>query len=322
MRLATYGSGRTITELVRQIRPGPHRLVAAVVHSPQRGRQDLGVLTVGEPLDLQTTTDLHAVLASGDVDLLLYGGLLGDTHERVMSACAETGVDMIHACFAHPRLALPPETLAQLTEAAERSGARILGTGVMPGMWLDVLPALLATCVPDPVHIRARRISDLSSWGVEVLRQELGLGGPRAGPAPRYDAVLRESAQELADALGLDAVELRSQGGAITAAAAIRVGQIDVPAGTVEGFDHHVTAHAGGEEVFDLSWLALPEPETRGLRLGLDLTLVGGDGEELIVHARSPADPYPATAARMLKAVGPLTRLPPGLHLPAALAVA
>jgi hypothetical protein len=175
--------------------------------------------------------------------------------------------------------------------------------------------------VPDPVRIRARRISDLSSWGVEVLRQELGLGEPGDGPASRYDAVLRESAAELADALGLETVELRSDGGVVTAATALRVGQIDVPAGTVEGFDHHVTAHAGGEEVFDLSWLALPEPETRGLGLGLDLTLVGGDGAELVVHARSPADPYPATAARMLKAIGPLRRLPPGLHLPASLAV-
>jgi hypothetical protein len=321
LRLATYGSGRLIAELLRQLPQTPHSLVAAVVHSPDRAGADLGELTVGAAIGVRTTTDLEQALQHGDVDVLLYGGLVGEIHEHAMRCCATAGIDLVHTCFVHPDVALGRLASGQLAAAARASGARILGTGVLPGMWLDVLPALLATCLPDAVRISGRRVSNLSSWGAGVLRHELGLGEPPRGPAARYDAVLRESAQELVDALEIEDATVSSEGGVVLASSAVQVGGIDVATGHVVGFDQRVVVHAAGEQVIELSWIALPDPEAQSLRPGLELTLVGGDGAPLTVHAISPPDPYPGTVARMIKSIGPLRRLPPGLHLPAALAV-
>ena len=45
-----------------------------------------------------------------------------------------------------------------------------------PGFLLDALAVVLATSMPDPVSVFARRVSDISTWGPTVLRSELGFG--------------------------------------------------------------------------------------------------------------------------------------------------
>lgn len=322
LRLAVYGSGRLATELLHQIPHTRHRVVLGIVHSPHRAGHDLGDLTIGRHLDLPTTADLPAALDRVEVDLLLYTGLLGETHQRVLEQCAETGVDVIHTSFVHPRIGLPAEVTEQLTGAAGTSGARLLGTGLLPGLVLDVMPALLATALPDPVTIVGRVGSDLSTWGKEVLREELGVGRTENGTAWRYEAVMRESAEQLIDALGLDRVELRSEGGLRLAEAPVQVGPLAVEAGQIEGFEQRVIGADGDDTVLDLSWIAVPDARARGVHLGLELELTGGDGASTRVRLQGPPDPYPGTAARMLKAIGPLRRMEPGIHLPASLAIA
>jgi hypothetical protein len=322
LRLATYGTGRLITEALRQLPPTGHQVALGVVHSPERGGKDLGELTLGHPLGIVTTADLAGGLAGTSVDLLLYGGLWGPAHEHVMQQCAEAGVDVVHTCFAHPRVGLEPDVRERLDSSARASGARILGTGILPGLLLDVLPAALASGLPDPVTVTAGVVSDLTSWGPDVLRHELGVGEAKQGTAVRYDAIMRESAYQLADAFGVEFTELRSVGGLVLAEVAGEIATIPVAPGQVEGFDQRVIGVVGSETLVDLAWIAVPTPRARGLREGLELTLTGGDGGTARVRLTWTGDPYPGTAARMLKTIGPLRRLPAGVHLPAALAIA
>lgn len=320
-RLATYGSGRLIAETVRQLPASPHELVAAVVHSPQRAGKDLGHLVGLEPVGVETSADLAGVLAGAGVEVMLYGGVLGDTHLEVMQRCAEAGVDLVHTCFAHPGAWMEEPARERLAASAAASGARILGTGLLPGLKTDVLPALIATGMPDPVRVTVRVVSDLSAWGDLVLKEELGVGGTEAGTAWRFDAIMRESVLELAEALHVQVDEIRTDGGLLMAPAPVQIGSFAVAAGQVEGFDQHATAMVGGERRFDVSWLALPAPETRGLERSIHLSLVGGDEQPVELKVNGTEDPYPGTAARMLKSIAPLRRMPAGIHLPAQIAV-
>jgi hypothetical protein len=72
----------------------------------------------------------------------------------------------------------------------------------------------------------------------------------------------------------------------------------------------------------ELRWLGLPDPAARGLDPRVELAVAAGDGTEIAVEIVTPLDPYPGTAARMIRAVELLGSLPPGFHTPAALAVA
>ncbi len=325
-RVAIYGSGRTAGELVKELRHSRHVLAAAIVHSARRAGQDLGVLTIGEPIGVTATADLDAALRSGTFDVLLYVGLSSERQSEVMAACAEAGVDVVHACFVHPRVALGEELYRRLADRAVATGARIVGTGMIPGLWLDVLPSLLSSGLPAPVSVRGRRLSDISSWGGDVLRHELGVGSTQTGASPRIDLILRESAHMIADALNLGEFSLETRGGFALAEKPVRVGEIEVVPGQVEGFRQELVVTAAGRERVRLEWSGLAEVASRvsnsGEAAAVELHLTGGDGSEIALQVNPPLDPYPGTAARMVRAITAMGTLPPGLHPTTVLPVA
>lgn len=317
VRVGVFGSGRTATELVAALRRTRHVITAWVVHSPHRAGTDLGELTGGPPLGVIASTDLEGAVCSTDVDLLLYAGLSGDEHQRAMALCAEHGVDMVHACFVHPAVALSAASYQELAALTAASGARIVGTGMIPGLWLDVLPVLLTSALPAPVSVRAERGSNISSWGDDVLRTEIGVGTRRTGTATQIDALLRESAMMIADALDLLDPAVESRGGLVLAAEDRQVGAVPVRRGEVEGFHQEAVVVIDGIERVNLTWSGLAEI---GGEHDVELLLTGGDGSELRVRVSAPVDPYPGTAARMVRAVDGIQRLMPGLHPTSALA--
>jgi|GEM_PF-1968240 len=321
--IGIYGSGRTATELVRALHQTEHVVTAAVVHARHRAGTDLGLLTTGEPLGLPATADLRAAMESGSFEVLLYAGLSGETHEEAMALCAEAGIDMVHACFVHPGVALAADVHRQLAESAARSGARIVGTGMIPGLWLDVLPSLLVSGLPAPVSVRARRTSDITAWGTDVLVQELGVGTQRAGRSEHVDRMLRESARMIADVLRLDGPEPESRGGLVIADHDTQVAQVQVRRGEVEGFRQEVVVVHDGEERVTLTWSGLAGPSDGGADgdKAVQLSLTGGDGTTIDVLVSTPLDPYPGTAARMVAAIGGLAGLTPGLHPTTALPI-
>jgi hypothetical protein len=325
-RVAIYGSGRTAGELVKELRHSPHALAAAIVHSVRRAGQDLGALTIGEPIGVTATADLDAALRSGTFDVLLYVGLSGERQAEIMAACADAGVDVVHACFVHPRVALGEDLYRGLAGRAAATGSRIVGTGMIPGLWLDVLPSLLSSGLPAPVSVRGRRLSDISSWGSDVLRQELGVGSTQTGASPRIELILRESAHMIADALNLGEVSLETRGGLALAEEAGRVGEIDVLPGQVEGFRQELVVTIAGQERIRLEWTGLASVASRVSRSGtaaaVEIRLSGGDGSGIELRVDPPLDPYPGTAARMVRAIAAIATLPPGLHPTTALPVA
>lgn len=190
----------------------------------------------------------------GSFDVLLYAGLSGETHVEAMTLCAEVGVDMVHACFVHPRVALTAAVFGRLADRAGRSGSRLVGTGMIPGLWLDVLPSLLSSRLPAPVSVRARRASDITSWGADILIHELGVGSHRVGSAEGVDQLLRASAQMIAEVLGLDGLAPESRGGLVLAIDGTRVGEIEVRRGEVEGVRKEVVVVQDGRERVSLAW--------------------------------------------------------------------
>jgi len=320
VRVGIYGTGRTAAELLAGLPHTPFVLTSAIVHSPEKAGRDIGELVGQEALGVPATTDLDAALASGTIDVLLYAGLTGEHHLHAMTACAQAGVDQVHAGFVDPRAALAPEDRTRIEAAAQASGSRIVGTGMMPGLWIDVLPSLLASGLPAPVSVHCKRISNISSWGRDVLAHEFNVGTTTSGPSWRADSLLRESARLVADALGLAGCDLRSEGGLVAATAESRVGDTVVRPGEVKGFDQAVVLSDGGVDRVRLEWAGFGEPVAASSGdADVTLRLTGGDATELVVRVSAPVDPYPGTAARMLHAVRGVRTLPGGLHAPTAL---
>jgi diaminopimelate decarboxylase len=318
-RVAVFGTGRIGAEAVRALLASEHRLVGGIVHDPAKAGRDLGALTIGEPLGVATTDALDEVLGMPGLDAVLYCGMGGAVLQDVLERCADAGKDVISAAgLVHPVTDLGAERAQELDRRARAGGARILGAGMNPGFLLDALPVVLATSMPDPVSIFARRVSNISTWGPAVLRNELGFGSdaPDVEDEPQFIGFLRQSLNVVGDAIGLEFDAVEASPSPIRADRRIEFDGLVAEVGTVVGFYHAVVGRADGEDRVRLEWRGELKRGDEGTELRID----GPGGISETVRFDVPADAYPGTAARMVKSIAPLRALPPGLHTPAELA--
>lgn len=320
-RAALFGTGRAGTELVRAAgMRGDIEIVAAVAVSAEKDGLDLGDATIGTPLGVPITTDLASVLARDDVDVILHSGL-GEASEvaEVLGCCVDAGKDAITvAGFVHPPTAIGREAAIRLDERARAGGGRIVGTGVNPGLLLDVLPALAGSMATRIDRVGARRVSDIRSWGGGVLEHEVGVGQPvesvRGNPALAVD----ESLALVADALqlGLDSIE--DVHDPLRARTAREHGGRRVEPGRTVGFRRRALGRRDGQIVAEIEWLAIfcLDPEVDGEAESAKVWVEGDSDIELTATGTFCGDPYPSTASRALATILPLAGLPPGLHRP------
>ena len=76
--------------------------------------------------------------------------------------------------MAYPQ-AQNPELAAKLDQLAKEHGVSILGTGINPGLMMDLLVIMMTGACEDVEHITARRVNSLSPFGHAVM-EEQGIG--------------------------------------------------------------------------------------------------------------------------------------------------
>lgn len=322
--VAVVGLGRAGVELARAVTAVPHlRLAAGVVSTPAKVGVDVGRLTGTAENGVLATSDLDAVLRDPAIGCVLHAGL-GDPSDvaAVLGRCADHGKDAITVSgLVHPRTALGPDGFERLRARAIAGGARLVGTGVNPGFVLDVLPVVWGSMVTQVRHVRAVRVSEIGAWGDGILA-ELGVGRPVAEVVDVSPLSVAESLAVIVDGLGLEIDAIDEQVRPIAAERRREHGGRAVEVGRCAGFRRIATATAGGTVVAEIEWIALlgmtpddEHQETASLRI---------EGESVVeAEARGTffGDPYPSTAARAVRSIGPLAAMPPGLYRPDQLAV-
>ncbi|MFA9423486.1 MAG: 2,4-diaminopentanoate dehydrogenase [Sedimentibacter sp.] len=76
--------------------------------------------------------------------------------------------------MAYPK-AQQPELASQLDEIAKANGVSILGTGINPGLIMDLLVVIMTGCCESVDHIVSRRVNSLSPFGPTVMTEQ-GIG--------------------------------------------------------------------------------------------------------------------------------------------------
>lgn len=76
--------------------------------------------------------------------------------------------------MAYPK-AQSPEEAKMLDEIAKANGVSILGTGINPGLIMDLLVVVMTGCCEEVDHIISRRVNSLSPFG-PVVMEEQGIG--------------------------------------------------------------------------------------------------------------------------------------------------
>lgn len=136
----------------------------------------LGVPAEGRK-DVTIQGDITKVISRGSADVVL---LATDSFTRKafdkIKLVVEMGINVISTAeeMAYPK-AKEPELAAELDRLAKANGVSVLGTGINPGLIMDLLVVLMTGACTDVEYIKAERVNSLSPFGPAVM-EEQGVG--------------------------------------------------------------------------------------------------------------------------------------------------
>lgn len=237
----------------------------------------------GEHKDVIIKADINEVLTEKccDVCLCATDSFTKKAFPRLKFAL-EKKVNVISTAeeMAYPR-AQNPELADELDRIARANGVTILGTGINPGMIMDLLVVCLTGCMTDVEHIEAKRINSLSPFGPAVM-EEQGVGitvaefneGVKNGSLAGHVG-FAESINMIADAIGWKLEKYETQMSPIVTETDRRSPYGFAKAGDVAGVNMTGQGYVNGRVQIDMIHPQQIEPESVGVHTGDYITIKG-----------------------------------------------
>lgn len=112
---------------------------------------------------------------AADIVLICTDSFIKDSFEKI-KYCLEREINVISTAeeMAYPK-AQEPELSIEIDRIARENNVTVLGTGINPGLIMDLLVIALTGACIDVEHIKAERINNLSPFGPSVMNGQ-GVG--------------------------------------------------------------------------------------------------------------------------------------------------
>lgn len=174
-----------------------------------------------------------------------------------------------------------PGLAGEMDRLAKEYGVSILGTGINPGLMMDLLAVCLSGAMTEVSHVRCERVNSLSPFG-ETVMHEQGIGitaeqfdkGVADGSLAGHVG-FQESAAMIAKALGIRVDSLRQQMLPIITETDRKSPHGFAARGHIAGVNMTAQAMDGEKEVISLIHPQQIEPEQAGVDTGDYITLTG-----------------------------------------------
>lgn len=196
--------------------------------------------------------------------------------------CLEQKINVISTAeeMAYPQ-AQEPDLAIELDKIARENGVSILGTGINPGLIMDLLVVILTGCMTDLSHVEAKRVNSLSPFGHTVM-EEQGVGitmdefnkGVEEGTLAGHVG-FEESIAMIADAVGWKVDKVVTQMKPIQTDVDRKSPHGFAAAGNVAGVNMTGQGYVGGQPIIDMIHPQQIEPEQVGVQTGDYITLKG-----------------------------------------------
>ncbi|MDA3957863.1 2,4-diaminopentanoate dehydrogenase [Oceanispirochaeta sp.] len=181
IRVIIWGFGAMGSGMARMLlkKKGVEICGVCDMHPDRVGRSlfDLCGVEKGDRQDVILQSDIARVLQGHPADIaLLATDSFTDKAFPKIQYLLEEKLNVISTAeeMAFP-LASEPELTAKLDEIAKANGVTVLGTGINPGLIMDLLVVALTGACIDVEEIEAERINSLSPFGPAVM-EEQGVG--------------------------------------------------------------------------------------------------------------------------------------------------
>ena len=219
--------------------------------------------------------------------------------------------------MAYPQ-AQEPELAKQLDEIAKANGVSVLGTGINPGLIMDLLVIVMTGCCETVDHITARRVNSLSPFGPAVM-EEQGIGltveefkkGVETGKLSGHVG-FPESIRMIADAIGWKVEKVTQTMDPIVTDVDRKAPYGFAKAGDVAGCAMKGYGYVDGEIKIEMDHPQQIEPEQVGVQTG-DYVIIKGNPNINLVN--SPEVPGGiGTIAMCVNMIPHIINARPGLH--------
>lgn len=219
--------------------------------------------------------------------------------------------------MAYPQ-AQEPELAKQLDEIAKANGVSVLGTGINPGLIMDLLVVIMTGCCETVDHIVARRVNSLSPFGPAVM-EEQGIGitvdefkkGVETGKLSGHVG-FPESINMIADAIGWKVEKVTQSMDPIVTDVDRKSPHGFAKAGDVAGCAMKGYGYIDGELKIEMDHPQQIEPEQVGVTTG-DYVIIKGTPNINLVN--SPEVPGGiGTIAMCVNMIPQIINARPGLH--------
>lgn len=249
------------------------------------GRSMYEVLGVdrGEREEVILDPDLDKVLDGKNVDVMLVctDSFTAKTAEKI-EAVVKKGINVISTAeeMAFP-MAKEPEISKKLDELAKANGVSILGTGINPGLMMDLLVACISGACTDVKSLKAERVNSLSPFGKAVMVEQ-GVGvtveefekGCKDGTLSGHVG-FRESIYMIDKALGLGVDQFEQQMKPIVTDVDRKSAYGFAKKGDVAGVRMSAQGLKNGEVIVDMLHPQQIEPQLGGTETGDYITIKG-----------------------------------------------
>lgn len=232
---------------------------------------------------------------AADVVLLATDSFTRNAFDKV-KYCLEKKINVVSTAeeMAYPK-AQEPELTKELDRIAKENGVTVLGTGINPGLIMDLLVIVLTGACEYVDHIKAERVNNLSPFGPAVMHEQ-GVGisleefNRRVAENTLAGHVgFPESVNMIADALGWklsDKVKQTKE--AIVSNVYRKAPYAEVQAGDVAGCRMMGYGYVDGELKIEMVHPQQVEPQLEGVNTGDYITIKGNPDINMQIKPEVP----------------------------------
>ena len=255
------------------------------IHPARVGKSIFELLGVerGDRADVTVNPEIKEVVHDGNCDICV---LATDSFTRKafdkIKYIVSQKVNVVATAeeMSYPK-AQEPELAAEMDRLAKENGVSILGTGINPGLMMDLLAVCLSGCMTDVEKVTCRRVNSLSPFGPAVM-EEQGVGltvddfmkGVADGTLAGHVG-FAESVGMIAEALGWNVEKFEQQMKPIVTSVDRKSPYGFAKAGDVAGVNMTGQGYVDGQVKIDMIHPQQIEPEMEGTHTGDYIVLEG-----------------------------------------------
>ena len=273
----------------------------------------------GEHRDVVVTPSIEQVVKKGacDVCVIATDSFTKKAFPKIKFV-AEQGVNVVCTAeeMSYPK-AQSPELTLEMDKIAKENGVTILGTGINPGLMMDLLAICLSGCMVDVQSVMCKRVNSLSPFGPAVM-EEQGVGltveefdaGVKNGTLAGHVG-FAESVGMIGEAFGWEVERFEQQMKPIVTTVDRKSAYGFARAGDVAGVNMTGQGYVDGVLKIDMIHPQQIEPEAEGTYTGDYIVLKGSP--EVNMQIRPEVDGGIGTIAMCVNMIPHVINSEPGL---------